>query len=126
MKFLLNLTLFCVTLFISTAAFSNTNPITSTLTPVDVESCTLNMDSEDNMYFNSIYYCTVVEKICFKAKAKIQFVQVLDSNDEVVMMLPIESEIMHLSMEELQKGDYKVNILIDGAKEVISTEVTKK
>lgn len=126
MKFLLNLTLFCVTLFMSTAAFSNTNPITSTLTPVDVESCTLNMDSEDNMYFNSIYYCTVVEKICFKAKAKIQFVQVLDSNDEVVMMLPIESEIMHLSMEELQKGDYKVNILIDGAKEVISTEVTKK
>ena len=42
------------------------------------------------------------------------------------MMLPIESNIMHLSMDELQKGDYTVKILIDGAQEVITTEVTKK
>ena len=119
--------LFCISLLISTNVFANnTNPLAATLTPVDEASCTLNIDADDNVYFNSIYYCTVVEKICFKAKANIQFVQVLDAQEEVVMMLPIESEIMHLSMDELQKGDYTVKILLDGAQEVITTDVTKK
>ena len=85
MKNLSNLMLFCISLLISTNVFANnTNPLAATLTPVDESSCTLNIDADDNVYFNSIYYCTVVEKICFTAKANIQFVQVLDAQEEVV------------------------------------------
>ena len=131
MKKLLNTVAFlCLTLCLamnaSASSVNNTNPNTDNITVVNEASVSLMLNAEDNMYFNSIYYCTEVQKVCLNAKATIQFVQVLDINNEIVLALPIETSIMHLSMEELAVGDYTVNILLEGANEIVSTNVTKK
>lgn len=119
-------TLFLALAFLSsTISFANVEPATANLL-IEENTFTLNMAEEDNLHFNSVYYCTIVEKVCFKAKAQIDMVQVIDSNDEIVMFLPIGAEVMHLSMDELSSGDYTINIILEGADKVVKTNVSKK
>lgn len=115
----------CLSTDLSAGTTNNGEPILNHMN-ISVDKCSLDLNNKDNQYFQSIYYSAESEKICFKAKATIQYVQVLDSKDAIVLVLPIDASTMHLSLNELDSGVYKVNILIDGAKEVISTQLTKK
>lgn len=129
MKNLIPVILISVTLLFTSSVFANNaDPLTdkNRILKVDLDAYSLDIASKDDIYFNSIYHCTVVNKICFRAKAEIEFVQITDMNDEVVMMLPIESQIMHLSTDQLEVGTYNVNVLIKGVENPINTHITKK
>ncbi len=125
MKNLLALIALCLSTYAASANVMNTNPTLPAMTIVE-ETFSLSVTAEDNTFFNSVYYCTIVEKVCFKAKANIEMVQVTDSNHDIVMFLPIGSDVMHLSMDELNKGDYTINIMLEGTDEIIKTDVSKK
>ncbi len=112
-------------MILSVAAFGNTNPITGVFS-IDKSSFTLTVSDHDSNYFDSIEYNELSEKISFMSKATINMVKVIDVNDEVVMFLPVAGDIMHLSVEELIKGDYKVNIILDGVSDIIETSIVKK
>lgn len=119
-------TLVCsVLILLSNSAFGNTDPQPVTFT-LNETTFTLTVNKDDNNYFKSIEYNELSEKISFNSKATINVVQVLDTNNEVVMFLPIAGEMMHLSIEELAVGDYKVNIILDGVSDIIETNITKK
>lgn len=110
------------------SGINNTDPIKKEdrIVKVNDSSCTLDISTTDDSYFNSIYYCQSVEKLCFNAKSNIQAIQIFDANNEVVMMLPIESQLTYVSIEEFESGDYTLNILIQGVDEVVSTKINKR
>ncbi len=125
MKNLITTLVLALAILSSSISYANVEPIAPTLL-IEENTFTLNMAEEDNNHFNSVYYCTIVEKVCFKAKAQIDMVQVMDSNDDIVMFLPIGSDVMHLSMDELSSGDYTINIMLEGADKIVKTNVSKK
>lgn len=88
---------------------------------VEESKCSLDIATHDNIYFNSITYCNEFEKICFNAKANIEFMQVLDQNQEVVMMLPVEASNTKVSINELSAGQYTLNFIITGVNDIVST-----
>ncbi len=125
MKNLLAIIALCLSTYAASASMIKTNP-TLPATTIAEESFTVTLTAEDDAYFNSVYYCTIVEKVCFKAKSSIEMVQIMDSNNDIIMFLPIGSDVMHLAMDELSQGTYTVNIVLEGAGEIVKTSVVKK
>lgn len=61
-----------------------------------------------------------------KTEKTINFLQVVNKAGDVDYLLPIGAKILKLALSDFKKGTFKINLLVEGESEFVTTELVKK
>lgn len=61
-----------------------------------------------------------------KTFKKVEFLQILNSAGELEFQLPINENLVHISLSDFDAGMYKINLKFENQVEFMTTEMTKK
>lgn len=77
-------------------------------------------------FFTDVQFNEVRDRIKFKSLASIASIKVINANDEVEYALPIGGTTLNLSIKEFAMGEYTIEIIFEGDKNVYETGFYKK
>lgn len=95
---------------LNTAIASNGNPV-----PFTINAINFNMDSELMEAHNiEISYQEINGNLFFTTEKEITFLQIFNQDDTLEFQLPVMGKIVILDLDDLKKGNYKVNMVLEG------------
>jgi len=83
-------------------------------------------DDSKNDFLAIASYNQSNEYFSLKTFRDVKYIQVLNSEGELEYQIPVKSNLLHISLENFQDGDYSVNIMFEGEEDYLSTDLTKK
>ncbi len=90
----------------------NRSPMTTLMTLV--EEIQFKMEQQDvNLYIDKVNYNTDNANLTISATRNINFLQVVRENGTIDYQLPIFSETVTIDLEDLEKGNWQLNLMID-------------
>jgi len=66
------------------------------------------------------------DNLAFSADSEIDFILILDSNDNIEFQLPVDSNMVQINKNLFGKGNYKLGFRLKGQEQVHITKVTIK
>ncbi len=70
-------------------------------------------DVENLKLFASIEYLEETQNIVLKTVDNIDFIKVVNAEDEIEFVMPVASNSLHLFMQDFEVGEYDVYLTID-------------
>jgi len=70
-------------------------------------------------------YIDSTKDIAFKAIQEISFVQVFDSNGEMIYQLPVGFRELSLTLTDFDKGSYQINLLLSNSNQMLVSTIEK-
>lgn len=90
----------------------NKSPLSNILTII--EEINFQMDKHDaDSHMNNIIYNTVNENLTITAKRNISFLQLINPDGKIDFQLPVFSESVTIDLDDLESGDWSLQIMID-------------
>jgi len=84
-----------------------------------------NLINHAQMYlFTSIQYNNRKERLSFETKLPILLIQIYNEVGDLELQLPVGSDVVHLSKNLFNSGEYNMKFLFEGEKDFQSTELT--
>jgi hypothetical protein len=117
---------FFIVSFISLTAYSAPgNPIEA-VTIIETKTVTVTTDALNTSLFVTAEFDENSQRFEFNTGKEIQFVQIFDNEDKLVMQLPTNSKNVKLGLSLFDKGEYKLGFIVLGQKDIQFTDVSVK
>jgi len=115
------------TILYAASAYSTTtlpSPVEDKLVYSD-EEVSFTMQSNSALIVATDYNETA-QFFSIETEETINFLQVVNQNGEIEYQLPIGSKVLKLALEDFEPGTHQINLLIEGEKSFVTTELVKK
>lgn len=123
-------------LFSALLCLSFTTSQASSILPINkekgfslVESSSVDVfvtSAEDLNLFTKVVYQENRKRVVFNAVQNIEFIQLFNIENKMEYQLPVGGNNLRITISDLKKGSYKLNILFEGEEEYVETAFVKK
>lgn len=110
------------------ALANNVTPTTEPIYTSLIENSEMSFsveDKADEMEFLTATFSKEKKTVFLETEKRIEYIQVLNKDGQLEYQLPIESNKLHLDMQDFIPGLYNLNILLEGNEGYIQTKLQK-
>lgn len=113
---------------VSFAAIANhgIEPVDGKLVICDNEHVEYTIAESLDSYIDMASYSESRDYFSLKTFKKVEFLQILNSAGELEFQLPINENLVHISLSDFDAGAYKINLKFENQVEFMTTEMIKK
>lgn len=84
------------------------------------------LEIDKKTYFESIKFAIEGSYLSFRTLKNVELVQILNSDGQLELQIPMNNKKIHISLDDFEIGDYSINMKFHGEDTFVSSYMTKK